>query len=102
MDNCEGIDTVLHKGEVGEIYNIGGGNERTNLGITEMILTELGKGLSHVEYVEDRKGHDFRYALNINKIKKLGWKPKHSFKEAMAETIKWYTQNECWWKKLKN
>ena len=102
LDNCEGIDTVLHKGEVGEIYNIGGGNERTNLGITEMILTELGKGLSHVEYVEDRKGHDFRYALNINKIKKLGWKPKHSFKEAMAETIKWYTQNECWWKKLKN
>ena len=101
LDNCEGIDTVLHNGEVGEIYNIGGGNEVTNLELTKIILDELGKDESQIEYVEDRLGHDFRYALDIEKAKKIGWEPKHSFEEAIRETIKWYLENKDWWEKLK-
>jgi len=101
LDNCEGLDTILHKGEIGEIYNIGGGNEKTNLELTKIILNELGKDESQIEYVEDRLGHDFRYALDIEKAKKIGWEPKHSFEEAIKETIKWYLENKDWWKKLK-
>ena len=101
LDNCEGLDTVLHNGKVGEIYNIGGGNEKTNLELTGLILNELGKDESQIEYVDDRLGHDFRYALDIEKVKKIGWEPKHSFEEAMKKTIKWYLENEDWWKKLK-
>ena len=101
LDNCEGLDAVLHNGEVGEIYNIGGGNEKTNLELTKIILAELGKDESQIEYVEDRLGHDFRYALDIEKVKKIGWEPKHSFEEAMKKTINWYLENKDWWKKLK-
>ena len=101
LDNCEGIDTVLHNGKIGEIYNIGGGNEKTNLELTKIILTELGKDESQIEYVEDRLGHDFRYALDIEKVKKIGWQPRHSFEEAMKKTIRWYLENKNWWKKLK-
>ena len=101
LDNCEGLDAVLHNGEVGEIYNIGGGNEKTNLELTKIILEELGKDESQIEYVEDRLGHDFRYALDIEKVKKIGWEPKHSFEEAMRKTIRWYLENKDWWKKLK-
>ncbi len=101
LDNCEGIDTVLHNGEIGEIYNIGGGNEKTNLELTKIILNELGKDESQIEYVEDRLGHDFRYALDIEKAKKIGWEPKHSFEEAMKKTIAWYLENKDWWRKLK-
>ena len=101
LDNCEGIDAVLHNGKIGEIYNIGGGNEVTNLELTRIILDELGKDESQIEYVEDRLGHDFRYALDIEKAKKIGWEPKHSFEEAIRETIKWYLENKDWWEKLK-
>jgi len=101
LDNCEGIDAVLHNGEIGEIYNIGGGNEKTNLELTKIILNELGKDESQIEYVEDRLGHDFRYALDIEKVKKIGWEPKHSFEEAIRETIKWYLENKDWLEKLK-
>ena len=101
LDNCEGIDAVLHNGKIGEIYNIGGGNEVTNLELTKIILDELGKDESQIEYVEDRLGHDFRYALDIEKAKKIGWEPKHSFEEAIRETIKWYLENKDWWEKLK-
>jgi len=101
LDNCEGIDTVLHNGEIGEIYNIGGGNEKTNLELTKIILNELGKDESQIEYVKDRLGHDFRYALDIEKVKKIGWEPKHSFEEAIRKTINWYLENESWLKKLK-
>ncbi len=101
LDNCEGIDTVLHNGEIGEIYNIGGGNEKTNLELTKIILKELGKDESQIEYVKDRPGHDFRYALDIEKVKKIGWEPKHSFEEAIKKTINWYLENRDWLKKLK-
>jgi dTDP-glucose 4,6-dehydratase len=101
LDNCEGLDTVLHNGEIGEIYNIGGGNEKTNLELTKIILDELGKDESHIEYVDDRLGHDFRYALDIEKVKKIGWEPKHTFEEAIKKTIRWYLENKDWLKKLK-
>ncbi|NOQ68070.1 NAD-dependent epimerase/dehydratase family protein, partial [Patescibacteria group bacterium] len=100
LDNCEGLDAVMHNGEIGEIYNIGGGNEKTNLELTEIILNELGKDESHIEYVDDRLGHDFRYALDIEKAKKIGWEPKHTFEDAIKKTINWYLENENWWKKL--
>ena len=101
LDNCEGIDFILRKGKIGEVYNIGGGNEKSNLEITKSILKELGKDKSSIEYVKDRLGHDFRYALDTKKIRKLGWKPKYKFKEAIQKTVKWYQNNEWWWKKLK-
>ena len=100
QDNCEGLDAVLHDGEDGEIYNIGGGNEKTNLELTQIILNELGKDDSHIEYVDDRLGHDLRYALDIEKARKIGWEPKHTFEDAIKKTINWYLENEDWWKKL--
>ncbi|GAF76772.1 unnamed protein product, partial [marine sediment metagenome] len=87
LDNCSGIDMVLHKGKIGEIYNIGADNERTNKEITEIILKGLGKDESSIEYVKDRPGHDRRYALDSTKLKKLGWKPEYGFDQAMKETI---------------
>ncbi len=101
LDNCKGIDFASKKGEIGEIYNIGGGNEVPNIEITKMILKEMGKDASSIEYVQDRAGHDFRYSLNCEKIRKLGWKPEHNFEKAMKETIRWYKNNEKWWKPLK-
>ena len=100
QDNCEGLDTVLHNGEDGEIYNIGGGNEKTNLELTQIILDELDKDDSHIEYVDDRLGHDLRYALDIEKVSKIGWQPKHTFEDAIKKTINWYLENKNWWKKL--
>jgi len=102
LDNCSGIDTVLHKGEIGEIYNIGADNERTNKEITEIILKELGKDENSIEYVKDRPGHDRRYALDCAKLKELGWEPKYDFEKAMKETINWYKNNPDWWKKIKS
>jgi len=101
LDNCEAIDLVLHKGKEGEIYNVGGGNERTNLEITEQILKTLGKPLSLVQFVKDRQGHDRRYALNCHKLTSLGFKPKQAFDEALTRTIHWYQENQSWWKKIK-
>ena len=101
LDNCEAIDRCLNKGKNGEIYNIGGGNEVSNLEITERILNELGKGKEMIEYVDDRKGHDRRYSLNSDKIEKeLGWKPEKNFEKGIKETVKWYVENEKWWKPL--
>ncbi len=102
LDNCSGIDTVLHKGKAGEIYNIGADNEKTNKEITEIILKGLGKDESSIEYVKDRAGHDRRYALDSTKLKKLGWKPEYNFEKAMKETIEWYKNNPDWWKKIKS
>lgn len=101
QDNCEAIDTVLHKGEPGEVYNIGGGNEITNLDLTHSILKALGRDKSFIQYVTDRPGHDRRYALDISKIKGLGWKPRHDFRSALFLTVEWYKKNIGWWKKLK-
>lgn len=101
LDNCEGIDFVAEKGVIGEAYNIGGGNEKPNIEMTRIILKEMGKDESSIEFVKDRPGHDFRYSLDCSKLKKLGWKPKHDFNSAIKETIKWYKGNERWWRPLK-
>ncbi|MBI5871166.1 MAG: dTDP-glucose 4,6-dehydratase [Actinobacteria bacterium] len=101
-DNCEGLDAVLHKGEVGEIYNIGGGNERSNIFITNRILEMLGKGEEMIEPVADRLGHDFRYSIDCSKANALGWTPAHNFEDALKETVDWYLNNEWWWKKIKS
>jgi dTDP-glucose 4,6-dehydratase len=100
LDNCSGIDTVLHKGIPGEIYNIGGNTEKTNLEITTTILRVLKKPESLIRFVEDRKGHDFRYSVDTAKIEMLGWSPEYDFDEAMRETIEWYRTNEWWWRPL--
>lgn len=101
LDHCTAIDFVLHNGSIGEIYNIGGGVEKTNLEITWKILAMLSKDESMVEYVKDRPGHDLRYSLDCSKLRELGWRPEYNFDEALAETIKWYVENRWWWEKLK-
>jgi len=102
QDNCEAIDVVLHKGALGEIYNIAGGNEKENVFITNFILKKFGKDSSFIEYVKDRLGHDRRYSLSSEKVKELGWSPKMDFESAMSETIEWYKKNVSWWKRLKS
>lgn len=101
LDHCRAIDFILQYGEPGEVYNIGGGAEKTNLEITEKILELLGKDESMIEYVPDRKGHDFRYSLDFGKLRALGWEPAYTFDDALAATIKWYAENEWWWRPLK-
>lgn len=96
-DNCSGVDMVFHKGKIGEIYNIGGGNEKTNLEITQLILKELGKSEELISFVKDRLGHDRRYSISISKIKSLGWKPEWKFEDALKYTIKWYLNNKWFW-----
>lgn len=100
-DNCEAIDFVLQKGKIGEIYNIASGNEKTNLEITKLILKEMNKDDSMVEYVKDRPGHDRRYSIDFGKIRKLGWAPKFKFERGIKDTVAWYKKNESWWKKIK-
>jgi len=102
IDNCRAVDIVLQKGMVGEIYNVAGGNELSNRELTKIILRNLGKDDKWIEYVKDRPGHDFRYAINCQKIKKLGWRPIYRFEEAIKETINWYKENEWWWKPIKS
>jgi len=102
LDNCAGIDMILHRGKDGEAYNIGGDNERTNREITEIILKELDKDESWIEYVKDRPGHDRRYSLDSTKIKKIGWEPKYDFETAIREKIDWYKNNVDWWKRIKS
>lgn len=101
IDHCRAIDFILQHGDLGEVYNIGGGEEKTNIEITMKILDFLGKDETMIEYVEDRKGHDFRYSLDFGKLQALGWEPKYSFDEAMKATITWYRENEWWWRPLK-
>ncbi len=96
-DHCEAIDVVLHKGKIGEVYNIGGHNEKTNLEITHLILDAMGKDESSIEYVQDRLGHDRRYAISNDKItSELGWKPSLTFEEGIKLTIDWYLNNQKW------
>ncbi len=101
-DNCNAIDFIIKNGKFGEIYNIGSENERNNLEVTKFILKELKKDETFIQFVEDRKGHDRRYSINFDKLKKMGWKPKHNFEDALRKTIQWYKENEWWWKPLKN
>lgn len=98
-DHCRAIETVILKGEIGETYCIGGEAERTNLQVIRTILQEFGMGEEMVEFVQDRAGHDFRYAMDISKIRReLGWEPKMSFEEGLKQTVEWYRRNEEWWR----
>ena len=100
-DHCAAIDTVLHKGRLGEVYNIGGHNEKTNLEITHLILEAMGKDKSSIEYVQDRLGHDRRYAISNDKItSELGWKPSVTFEQGIKMTIDWYLNNQDWIKSI--
>lgn len=102
-DHCSAIDLVIHKGSNGEVYNIGGNNERTNLHIVKTILEQLGKSESLITYVQDRPGHDRRYGIDPTKtMTELGWKPEHSFETGIQETIKWYLNNKEWWIRIQS
>ena len=100
LDNCSGIDMVFQKGKIGEIYNIASRNEKQNIEIANLILEELNKPKSLIKFVDDRPGHDQRYSLNTEKARKLGWTLKYQFEDALKETIRWYKENEWWWKEL--
>ncbi|WIV12032.1 dTDP-glucose 4,6-dehydratase [Proteiniborus sp. MB09-C3] len=100
-DHCTAIDIVLHKGKIGEVYNIGGNNEKANIEIVKLIIKALGKSDDLIEYVKDRPGHDRRYAIDNSKItKELGWSPSYTFEEGMDKTIKWYLDNREWLKEI--
>jgi dTDP-glucose 4,6-dehydratase len=101
-DHCQGIHKVLIQGEPGEIYNIGGGTELSNLSLTMQILKIMNKDVSNIQYVDDRLGHDLRYSVDIKKItEKLGYAPHNNFEEGLKQTVKWYQANESWWRPLK-
>ena len=100
-DHCAAIDLIVRNGRVGEVYNIGGHNERTNLEVVKTILKALDKPESLIHFVTDRPGHDRRYAIDPTKIEtELGWTPKHNFDTGIQETIKWYLENQDWWKHI--
>ena len=100
-DHCSAIDEVFHHGKIGEVYNIGGNNEKPNIEIVKLILQHLGKSESLITYVKDRLGHDWRYAIDSSKIQReLGWSPSYTFERGIAETIDWYVQNQPWWKRI--
>ena len=101
LDHCSGIETVIEKGIPGEVYNIGGGNERTNIEVTRLILQVTGRDESLINYVADRPGHDRRYSVDSAKLKGLGWAPVHDFDTAMPETVRWYMEREDWWRPIK-
>lgn len=100
-DHCRGIDTALQEGTPGEIYNIAGGNERSNIVLTHKILELTGKGPELIKPVKDRPGHDRRYSIDAAKLKALGWAPRMDWDEGMALTVQWYRDNEWWWRKIK-
>jgi len=98
-DHCSAVDAVMRGGRVGEVYNIGGNNEKTNIEITKLILSKLGKPDSLISYVKDRLGHDRRYAIDSSRIQsELGWSPKHDFESGISDTIDWYIKNQDWCK----
>ncbi|MBI4262270.1 dTDP-glucose 4,6-dehydratase [Candidatus Uhrbacteria bacterium] len=102
-DHCRAVDRIVHDGKLGEVYNIGSGERYTNIEVVEMILQEFGGGDEMIEYVQDRPGHDRRYALDSSKIRReLGWNPEVSFRDGLTKTIAWYKENQVWWKKLKS
>ncbi|OGL41128.1 MAG: dTDP-glucose 4,6-dehydratase [Candidatus Schekmanbacteria bacterium GWA2_38_11] len=102
-DHCKAIDAVLHKGKVGETYNIGGNCEKRNIDIAKLILKKMGKDESLIRFVKDRPGHDRRYAIDASRIRKeLGWSPEYNFDQGISETIKWYDENRSWWLKIKS
>lgn len=102
QDHCSGIEHVFRHGEPGRIYNIGGGNERENIVVAEHILRHLGKPVSLIRYVQDRPGHDRRYAVDCSRLQALGWTPMVSFEQGLKDTVEWYKANEGWWRKIKS
>ncbi|MCR4405559.1 MAG: GDP-mannose 4,6-dehydratase [Anaerolineae bacterium] len=102
LDHCEGIDVVLHLGQPGEVYNVGTGVETQNIVMARRILDLLGKPYSLIQPVKDRPGHDRRYSLNCDKLKALGWKSRHTFDQALEKTVRWYVENEWWWRPIKS
>ena len=100
LDHCRAIDLVMHDGINGEVYNVGGNNERTNLEVVKTIINTLNKSEELIEYVTDRLGHDKRYAINPTKLESLGWKPIYTFESGIAQTIQWYLDNKMWWEKI--
>jgi len=102
LDHCEGIDVVLHHGELGEVYNVGTGVETENILMARVILDLLGKPDSLIRHVTDRPGHDRRYSLNVDKIRALGWESRYNFQTALEHTVRWYQGNEWWWRKIKS
>lgn len=103
QDHCQAIDLVLHRGKIGEIYNVGGNNERTNLHIVKTVLDVLGKPESLIRHVADRLGHDRRYAIDATKLRcELGWQPQYTFETGIKETIQWYLDNCHWWQRVKS
>lgn len=101
-DHCEAIALVLQRGALGEVYNIGTGSEMENLAMVEILLDELGKPRSLIRHVADRPGHDRRYSLNVDKLKSLGWQPRHTNEAAIRKTVRWYVENPWWWRKIKS
>ncbi len=101
MDHCSGVDAVIHAGKHGEVYNIGGGNEVRNVDLTYTLLRLSNRPESLIQRVADRKGHDARYSLDTGKLQKLGWAPKMGFEEGLADTVRWYRENEWWWRPIK-
>ncbi|MEX1255446.1 MAG: dTDP-glucose 4,6-dehydratase [Dehalococcoidia bacterium] len=101
-DHCEALDLLLHRGELGEAYNISADNERTNIEVAETILELLEKPKSLIRFVEDRPGHDRQYSMDSSKLRALGWAPKHDFQAAIEKTVDWYRQNRWWWEKIKS
>jgi len=100
-DHCKAVDLIIHNGKVGEVYNIGGHNEKTNIQIVKIIIEKLGKSEDLITYVADRKGHDLRYAIDPAKItRELGWVPETRFEEGIEKTIKWYLENKSWWEEI--
>jgi dTDP-glucose 4,6-dehydratase len=103
QDHCRAIDTIIHKGKIGETYCVGGNGEKTNMEIVKTILDLLCRDESWIEYVQDRKGHDKRYAINFDKIKnELGWEPQITFEQGIMQTVAWFQNNEAWWKNIKS
>jgi dTDP-glucose 4,6-dehydratase len=102
VDNCAAQWLALTEGVPGELYNVGAGNEMTNEALTHLLLDAFGVGDEMIDYVADRPGHDLRYSVDTTRIRALGWKPAHTFADALAETIDWYRDNESWWRPLKD
>jgi dTDP-glucose 4,6-dehydratase len=100
-DHCAGVALVLAKGAVGDVYNIGAGNETPNRVLVDRLLELFEAGEEMVDYVEDRPGHDRRYSVNVDKVTALGWRKARTLDEALAETVEWYRANEWWWRPLK-
>ncbi|MDP3964947.1 MAG: GDP-mannose 4,6-dehydratase, partial [bacterium] len=96
------LDTILDRGEDGEVYNIGTAYRKTNLELTQLVLELMGLNEDSIEYVPDRPGHDLRYAVNSEKLRQLGWAPELDFEQGLKETVDWYKENESWWKRLKS